>query len=230
MNTRYWSNCETNMQLCILENGRSPVGGWSERCGCETNWTGSGFCWVGRTPLLKCLLSTPPGIFHQGRVLWSPISLIPDYCSLNFHSTSFLNKGRLSSEVHPLQPLGLDEKSWLVFVQIEMKNFASLIGLWTTQPRMLECQHQVKGFFYIVSTNPLGSSVDQQFLLFQSLLNLKDRFDHFLTNSFSKDRLFKQAISSVSNTICMLPLFRSLTVNSHCTVSCVCIMLLTVMW
>ena len=35
-------------------------------------------------------------------------------------------------------------------------------------------------------------------LLSQSLLNLKDRFDHFLNNSFSNDRLFKQAISSVS--------------------------------
>lgn len=34
--------------------------------------------------------------------------------------------------------------------------------------------------------------------LFQSLLDLKDRFDHFLNNSFNNDRLFKQAISSVS--------------------------------
>ena len=36
------------------------------------------------------------------------------------------------------------------------------------------------------------------FALSQSLLDLKDRFDHFLNNSFSNDRLFKQAISSVS--------------------------------
>lgn len=36
------------------------------------------------------------------------------------------------------------------------------------------------------------------FVLSQSLLDLKDRFDHFLNNSFGNDRLFKQAISSVS--------------------------------
>ena len=36
------------------------------------------------------------------------------------------------------------------------------------------------------------------FVFLQSLLDLKDRFDHFLNNSFSNDRLFKQAISSVS--------------------------------
>ena len=33
---------------------------------------------------------------------------------------------------------------------------------------------------------------------YQSLLDLKDRFDHFLNNSFNNDRLFKQAISLVS--------------------------------
>ena len=31
---------------------------------------------------------------------------------------------------------------------------------------------------------------------FQSLLDLKDRFDHFLHESFSDDKLFKQMISS----------------------------------
>lgn len=36
--------------------------------------------------------------------------------------------------------------------------------------------------------------------LFQSLLDLKDRFDHFLNNSFNNDRLFKQAISLVGVT------------------------------
>ena len=36
------------------------------------------------------------------------------------------------------------------------------------------------------------------FLFYQSLLDLKDRFDHFLNNSFNNDRLFKQAISLVS--------------------------------
>lgn len=30
----------------------------------------------------------------------------------------------------------------------------------------------------------------------QSLLDLKDRFDHFLNNSFSKDKIFKQMIGS----------------------------------
>jgi len=34
------------------------------------------------------------------------------------------------------------------------------------------------------------------FCLRQSLLDLKDRFDHFLHESFNNDRLFKQMISS----------------------------------
>jgi len=34
------------------------------------------------------------------------------------------------------------------------------------------------------------------FSLFQNLLDLKDRFDHFLHNSFGNDKLFKQMIVS----------------------------------
>ena len=34
------------------------------------------------------------------------------------------------------------------------------------------------------------------FFLFQSLLDLKDRFDHFLHESFNDDKQFKQMISS----------------------------------
>lgn len=41
-----------------------------------------------------------------------------------------------------------------------------------------------------------GESGRNPITYIQSLLNLKDRFDHFLNNSFSNDRLFKQAISS----------------------------------
>jgi len=33
-------------------------------------------------------------------------------------------------------------------------------------------------------------------MITQSLLDLKDRFDHFLHESFNNDRLFKQMISS----------------------------------
>lgn len=40
-----------------------------------------------------------------------------------------------------------------------------------------------------------GESCKNPITYIQSLLNLKDRFDHFLNNSFSNDRLFKQAIS-----------------------------------
>ena len=36
----------------------------------------------------------------------------------------------------------------------------------------------------------------QHVFLFQSLLDLKDRFDHFLHESFSNDNLFKKMISS----------------------------------
>lgn len=32
-------------------------------------------------------------------------------------------------------------------------------------------------------------------LYLQSLLDLKDKFDHFLINSFSKDKIFKQMIA-----------------------------------
>lgn len=31
---------------------------------------------------------------------------------------------------------------------------------------------------------------------FQNLLDLKDRFDHFLINSFNNDKIFKQMIAS----------------------------------
>ncbi|KAJ7392623.1 Cullin-3 [Desmophyllum pertusum] len=41
-----------------------------------------------------------------------------------------------------------------------------------------------------------GESGKNPITYIQSLLNLKDRFDHFLNNSFNNDRLFKQAISS----------------------------------
>ncbi|KAL9963581.1 hypothetical protein ACROYT_G027104 [Oculina patagonica] len=41
-----------------------------------------------------------------------------------------------------------------------------------------------------------GESCKNPITYIQSLLDLKDRFDHFLNNSFSNDRLFKQAISS----------------------------------
>ncbi|CAH3152792.1 unnamed protein product [Porites evermanni] len=40
-----------------------------------------------------------------------------------------------------------------------------------------------------------GESCKNPITYIQSLLDLKDRFDHFLNNSFSNDRLFKQAIS-----------------------------------
>ncbi|RMX42072.1 hypothetical protein pdam_00001356 [Pocillopora damicornis] len=41
-----------------------------------------------------------------------------------------------------------------------------------------------------------GESGKNPITYIQSLLDLKDRFDHFLNNSFNIDRLFKQAISS----------------------------------
>lgn len=41
-----------------------------------------------------------------------------------------------------------------------------------------------------------GESGKNPIAYIQSLLELKDRFDHFLNNSFSNDKLFKQAISS----------------------------------
>lgn len=40
-----------------------------------------------------------------------------------------------------------------------------------------------------------GESSKNPITYIQSLLDLKDRFDHFLNNSFNNDRLFKQAIS-----------------------------------
>lgn len=33
-------------------------------------------------------------------------------------------------------------------------------------------------------------------ILFQNLLDLKDRFDHFLHNSFNNDKIFKQMIAA----------------------------------
>jgi hypothetical protein len=39
------------------------------------------------------------------------------------------------------------------------------------------------------------SAIDKKFSL-QNLLDLKDRFDHFLHNSFNNDKIFKQMIAS----------------------------------
>jgi cullin 3 len=39
------------------------------------------------------------------------------------------------------------------------------------------------------------TEVDKKFSL-QNLLDLKDRFDHFLHNSFNNDKIFKQMIAS----------------------------------
>jgi cullin 3 len=36
----------------------------------------------------------------------------------------------------------------------------------------------------------------QRVFLLQKLLDLKDRFDHFLKNSFNNDRIFKQMIAA----------------------------------
>ena len=41
-------------------------------------------------------------------------------------------------------------------------------------------------------------------LLLQRLLDLKDQYNAYLEESFQKDPLFKQAISSVSGHLCVL--------------------------
>lgn len=65
---------------------------------------------------------------------------------------------------------------------------SSMVFIWFPSSAMLE--------IHIYVMELVLKILMMQYLLFQSLLDLKDRFDHFLDESFSRDKLFKQRISS----------------------------------
>ena len=96
------------------------------------------------------------------------------------------------SSVDTLPSQGYFDTMFLLFLTLSISHslFCQCMGVFVNKPLK-------QGDRLIIQVTAL-INLNFLFLPQQSLLDLKDRFDHFLHNSFNTDRLFKQAISSVS--------------------------------